>query len=305
MALLLARRQDPPRPFYHPNKLNQLGEDVRAQIRDQLDQRWHPVVQATFFTYMMKRMDDFGLSKKLKVPGNYWRLDVCRIWLHKMTVGLSERKYEDLTGIPKSTINKLFLYAELMVSVAYAHPYDISHPSHVLKAEGFHEPFFSTGNLKYRQDLSSAHLFGPLRGVATAVLDGVDFKSDADSSRIPVYDPSDELEGDLCVAEGSDDLASRSELRQAGLKDLDLRTLGAQERFSLRYLRAYLLQPGNMFTYCIQSGSMAQSVDFSSQRKRHRASTHRSETNFLFLVFFCLPTATDWPASKSASLLCS
>ena len=64
MALLLARRQDPPRPFYHPNKLNQLGEDVRAQIRDQLDQRWHPVVQATFFTYMMKRMDDFGLSKK-------------------------------------------------------------------------------------------------------------------------------------------------------------------------------------------------------------------------------------------------
>ena len=85
MAMLLARRQEAPRPFYHPNRLHQLDEAVRAKIRDQLDQRWHPVVQATFFAYMMKRMEDFGLSKKLKVPANYWRLDVCRIWLHKMT----------------------------------------------------------------------------------------------------------------------------------------------------------------------------------------------------------------------------
>ena len=64
---------------------------------------------------MMKRMEDFGLSKKLKVPANYWRLDVCRIWLHKLTAGHMEHEYEALTGIPKSTVNKLFLYAELMV----------------------------------------------------------------------------------------------------------------------------------------------------------------------------------------------
>lgn len=73
------------------------------------------MIQATFFTYMLTRMDAFAAKDKIRVPNNYWRLDVCRIWLHQMVTAKEERWYTEVCLIAKSTVNTLFKYCELVV----------------------------------------------------------------------------------------------------------------------------------------------------------------------------------------------
>jgi hypothetical protein len=115
--MLQAKALAKPRPCYQPSALRTLGTDQRGKIQADLRAQLCEVAQATFFAAALER-----LNKPIKVdgnavriPGNYWRLDAVRIYLHHLVTSTPMDIYMKEFGVPATTAARLINHMEFVV----------------------------------------------------------------------------------------------------------------------------------------------------------------------------------------------
>lgn len=80
-------------------------------IQDNLDSKLHRSVQRLFFFFIEEELQKATDIKEFhQVPFNYWWLDGSKWFLHTILFNHSFRKYQQLTGIPRSDQSTLYTW---------------------------------------------------------------------------------------------------------------------------------------------------------------------------------------------------